>query len=54
MSDLSQTDNVEQEMEREEHIDAETIAEDAEELFRKKAPEGEGGELQPDAPPPEE
>jgi hypothetical protein len=53
MSDPSQTDNAEQEMEREEHLDAETIAEDAEELFRKRAPEGQGDELQPDAPPPE-
>jgi len=36
-------------MEREEHLDAETIAEDAEELFSKKATQPP---LQPDAPPP--
>jgi hypothetical protein len=54
MSDPSQTHKAEQEMEREEHLDAETIAEDAEELFRTKAPEGQGDILQPDNPPPPE
>jgi hypothetical protein len=39
------------EMEREEHLDADTIAEDAEELFRKK---NRQPPLQPDAPPPED
>jgi hypothetical protein len=38
-------------MEREEHLDAETIAEDAEELFRKK---NDQPLLQPDGPPPED
>ncbi len=54
MSDESRTDKAEENMEREEHLDAETIAEDAEELFRKKAPEGQGDILQPDNPPPED
>jgi hypothetical protein len=35
-----------------EDLDAETIFEDAEELFSKKAPEGQGDVLQPDNPPP--
>ena len=38
-------------MEREEHLDAVTIAEDAEELFSK---DNDQQLLQPDAPPPEE
>jgi hypothetical protein len=51
--DTKDSKDTEQEMEREEHLDAETIAEDAEELFSKKAPDGSGKLLQPDAPPPE-
>jgi hypothetical protein len=53
MTDQSDRDDAKKEMEREEHLDAETIFEDAEELFEKKAPEGSGELLQPDAPPPE-
>ncbi len=53
MTDQSKHDAAEREMEREEHLDAETIFEDAEELFERQAPEGSGELLQPDNPPPE-
>ena len=49
MTDVSKEDAREPATEREEHVDAETIAKDAEELFRKKA-EGPP-EIVPDAPP---
>ena len=49
MTDVSNDDDRESDIEREEHLDADTIAEDAEELFRQKA-EGPP-EIVPDAPP---
>jgi len=49
MTDVSKDDPGGTAAEREEHLDAETIAEDAEELFRKKT-EGPP-EIVPDAPP---
>ena len=54
MTEPSEHDNDKRDFEREEHLDAETIAEDAEELFSKDTPDGAGAELQPDAPPPED
>jgi len=51
MTDELDEERDKQAMEREEHLDAETIAEDAEELFRKK---NDQPPLQPDAPPPED
>lgn len=47
-----QQSSADEAIEEHEDLAAETIAEDAEELFRKQAPEGRGGLLQPDNPPP--
>jgi hypothetical protein len=49
MTEVSKDDAQKPAIEREEHLDAETIAEDAAELFQKKA-EGPP-EVVPDAPP---
>jgi len=52
MTDTSHDDAGKAELDREAHLDAETIAEDAEELFEKKA-EGPPA-IVPDAPPAED